>query len=39
MIRRWLAQRKLARLIERNRNSYELQDYLKRRKAALKGRG
>jgi hypothetical protein len=39
MIRRfqiWLAHRRLQKLVERQRNSFEIQDYRKRRAAALK---
>ena len=38
MIRRWLARRRLARMVEQRRNSFEIADYRKRRAAALKGR-
>lgn len=32
------AQQRLARMVEERRNSFEIQDYRKRREAALKGR-
>jgi hypothetical protein len=32
----WLAHRRLQKLVERQRNSFEIQDYRKRRAAALK---
>jgi hypothetical protein len=35
----WLASRKLQKLIDQRRNSYEVIDYRKRRAAALKGLG
>jgi hypothetical protein len=38
MIRRWLARRRLARMVEERRNSFECQDYRRRRVAALKAR-
>jgi hypothetical protein len=38
ILRRWLAQRRLARDVERRRNSYECAQYRKHRAAALKGR-
>jgi hypothetical protein len=38
-IRIWLAHRRLQKLVERQRNSFEVQDYRKRRAAALKGLG
>lgn len=39
MFKRWLARRRLAKLVERNRNSFRIQDYSRRRLAALKGLG
>lgn len=42
MIRRlriWLAARRLAKLVEARRRSFAVQDYAKRRHAALKGLG
>jgi hypothetical protein len=38
-LRIWLAHRRLQKLVERQRNSFEIQDYRKRRAAALKGLG
>jgi hypothetical protein len=35
-LRIWLAHRRLQKLVERQRNSFEIQDYRKRRAAALK---
>lgn len=35
--RRWLAQRKLHRIVTERRNSFEITDYRKRRAAALRG--
>jgi len=37
-LRTILARRRLARIVERERNSFRCQDYRKRREAALKGR-
>lgn len=37
-IRLWLAVRRLNKLVERQRNSYECRRYRERRAAALKGR-
>lgn len=37
MIRRYLAQRKLARMVEANRASFRTQDYAKRSAASKKG--
>lgn len=34
--RRWLAQRKLHRIVMERRNSFEIMDYRKRREAMLK---
>lgn len=39
MFKRWLARRRLAKLVERNRNSYETRRYREHRYAALKGLG
>jgi hypothetical protein len=39
LVRQYLAKRKLDKLVRRNRESYEIQDYRKRRAAALKARG
>lgn len=36
-IRRWLARRRLERIIEANANSYETRRFRERRAAALKG--
>jgi hypothetical protein len=36
-LKQWLAARKLQKLVEQRRNSYEVQDFRKRRQAALKG--
>ena len=36
-LKQYLASRRLARDVERRRNSYEVIDYRKRRSAALKG--
>jgi hypothetical protein len=38
LIRQILARRKSQRIVEANRNSFECQDYARRRAAALKGR-
>jgi hypothetical protein len=38
MIRRWLARRRLARMVEQRRNSFECEQYRRRRAAALKAR-
>lgn len=38
MIRRWLARRKLQRIVDQARNSFVCEDY-RRRAAALKGMG
>lgn len=38
MIRQWLARRRLQRIVDARRNSYEIIDYRKRRAAALKAR-
>lgn len=38
MIRRWLARRRLQRMVEQTRNSFACEDYRRRRAAALKGR-
>jgi hypothetical protein len=38
IIRRYLACKALARMVEEKRNSFEIRDYTKRRAAALKGR-
>jgi hypothetical protein len=35
-IRQYLAHRRLQKLVERQRNSFEIQDYRKRRAAVLK---
>lgn len=37
-LRTWAARRRLARMVEQARNSFERQDYRKRRIAALKRR-
>jgi hypothetical protein len=36
MIRRWLACRRLARMVESNRNSFRIQDFKRRRDAMLR---
>ena len=36
--RQMLARRRLQRMVDDRRNSFEIQDYRKRREAALKGR-
>ena len=38
LIRRYLARRRLQRIVDGNRNSFEVQDYRRRRATALKGR-
>jgi hypothetical protein len=38
-IRTWLAVRRLNRLVQARRNSFEVQDYQRRRAAALRGLG
>jgi hypothetical protein len=37
-VRQWLACRRLAKLVAKQRKSFEVKDYAKRRAAALKGR-
>jgi hypothetical protein len=37
-VRQWLAVRRLNRLVQKRRASFEVQDYRRRREAALKGR-
>jgi hypothetical protein len=37
MIRRWLAARKLQRIVDARRNSAEIQQYRRKREAALLG--
>jgi hypothetical protein len=39
MIKRWLARRRLQKMVDTARNSFACQDYRKRRQAALKGLG
>ena len=36
-LRQWIAARRLQRLVEQRRQSFEVQDYAKRREAALRG--
>lgn len=38
-IRQWLAVRRLNRLVEKRRQSFEIMDYKRRRAAALRGLG
>lgn len=38
MIRRWLAQRRLQRIVNQTRDSFACEDYRRLRAAALKGR-
>jgi hypothetical protein len=38
LVRQYLARRRLQRMVETRRSSFEIQDYRKRREAALKGR-
>ena len=39
LLRQWAAQRRLQRIVEQTRNSYETRRYRERRAAALKGMG
>jgi hypothetical protein len=39
VIRQWLAKRRLQRIVEARRKSFEVIDYRRRRQAALKGLG
>lgn len=39
MIRRWLARRRLARIVHETRTSFACEQYRRRRAAALKGLG